>query len=75
MAAISENGALFRPKLPLTFVFCASNDLFVGSLDLEQQFDTLNWGHSSLGDGSRHTSGKEILGKGHGIAKEWRISN
>lgn len=36
-------------------------DLLVGILGLEQELDSLNWGDSSLGDGSGNTSDQEIL--------------
>lgn len=53
--------------LKLTLVALVLSDLFGDVLDLQQELDTLDGGHSRLGDGGGDATSGKVLHEGHGI--------
>ena len=51
----------------LTLVLLVGRNLFRGMLNLEEQLDSFNRGDSRLGNGSRNTTGNEVLCEGKRI--------
>lgn len=57
--------AKFLRRKKITFVFTASLDLFVGSLDLQDELDTFNWSDGGLRDGGGDSTSEEVLSEAH----------
>lgn len=53
----------------LTLVLLVGRDLFRCMLNLQEQLNTFNWRDGRFGDGSRNTTGDEVLGEGEGISR------